>query len=344
MPQYYDPDTGKPIAAPQAQDSGKQYYDPDTGKPVSSPGAAPPLGALIATPDTGTSYMQDVTNDLRGGGARTIVGRGLGFLQGRGSKGYTGLESGSTPEAADIMGSVPLGLAKIATGSAEDREGHPLTGLKDMVSGGLQTTTIPSMFAGPEAARSAIEAIPSRVHAGAVLEDIRNAAADVPVIPRNTMPELQRWNELTEAGGRTAKPMTKLAGRLQDILTPVTGQAPAAPMNFPEARDIYSNVTDLTHKTALQKLMNRGLKPTMLRQAIGVRGGLNRDLTDAAETIGRGQHYADAMKEYAQASRLSQLIKRSLYGAGIIGAGEVANKLGLAGKIGLGASRTAIGQ
>ena len=34
MPQYYDPDSGKPIAS--AQPTAKQYYDPNTGQPVQS--------------------------------------------------------------------------------------------------------------------------------------------------------------------------------------------------------------------------------------------------------------------------------------------------------------------
>jgi hypothetical protein len=170
--------------------------------------------------------------------------------------------------------------------------------------------------------------IPSRLRAGQVLGDIGNAAKDVPVIPRATMPAVRRWSELTEAGGKTAKPITKLSNRLTDYLTPATKE-PQEPMLFPEARDRYSNITDLTRQPKLQTLMGRGLKPTMLRQAGSVRQGLNSDLTDAAATIGRGEDYTNAMTEYAQAAKLGKALK---LGGLAIGA-EGLRRLGLLGKI-----------
>lgn len=42
MPQYYNPDTGKPVATPSAQGAGKQYYDPETGKPIAAPSTTSP--------------------------------------------------------------------------------------------------------------------------------------------------------------------------------------------------------------------------------------------------------------------------------------------------------------
>ena len=54
MPQYYNPDTGKPVATPATHGAGKQYYDPDTGKPISAsvqdvPGAVPGMAEPGAT-------------------------------------------------------------------------------------------------------------------------------------------------------------------------------------------------------------------------------------------------------------------------------------------------------
>jgi hypothetical protein len=227
------------------------------------------------------------------------------------------------------MGSVPLGATKAAKGAAElGWSGQPGQGLKDIVSGTAQAATVPSAFMGGPIAEGADAMIPSRLRAGQVLDDIGNAAKDVPVIPRATMPAVSRWSELTEAGGKTAKPITKLSNRLTDYLTPATKE-PQEPMLFPEARDRYSNITDLTRQPKLQTLMGRGLKPTMLRQAGSVRQGLNSDLTDAAATIGRGEDYTNAMTEYAQAAKLGKALK---LGGLAIGA-EGLRRLGLLGKI-----------
>lgn len=326
---------GKPLpASPQGVE-----YDAE-GKPLSAPNAAAPdrtgknvqptPGAVLRPASTGVvPWFNDVENDLRHGGGRTVVGRTLGHLQEQGDKGYTGLEAGASPGQTDFMGSVPLGATKAAKGAAElGWSGQPGQGLKDIVSGTAQAATVPSVFMGGPIAEGADAMIPSRLRAGQVLGDIGNAAKDVPVIPRATMPAVRRWSELTEAGGKTAKPITKLSNRLTDYLTPATKE-PQEPMLFPEARDRYSNITDLTRQPKLQTLMGRGLKPTMLRQAGSVRQGLNSDLTDAAATIGRGEDYTNAMTEYAQAAKLGKALK---LGGLAIGA-EGLRRLGLLGKI-----------
>jgi len=326
---------GKPLpASPQGVE-----YDAE-GKPLSAPNAAAPdrtgknvqptPGAVLRPASTGVvPWFNDVENDLRHGGGRTVVGRTLGHLQEQGDKGYTGLEAGASPGQTDFMGSVPLGATKAAKGAAElGWSGQPGQGLKDIVSGTAQAATVPSAFMGGPIAEGADAMIPSRLRAGQVLGDIGNAAKDVPVIPRATMPAVRRWSELTEAGGKTAKPITKLSNRLTDYLTPATKE-PQEPMLFPEARDRYSNITDLTRQPKLQTLMGRGLKPTMLRQAGSVRQGLNSDLTDAAATIGRGEDYTNAMTEYAQAAKLGKALK---LGGLAIGA-EGLRRLGLLGKI-----------
>ena len=326
---------GKPLpASPQGVE-----YDAE-GKPLSAPNAAAPdrtgknvqptPGAVLRPASTGVvPWFNDVENDLRHGGGRTVVGRTLGHLQEQGDKGYTGLEAGASPGQTDFMGSVPLGATKAAKGAAElGWSGQPGQGLKDIVSGTAQAATVPSAFMGGPISEGADAMIPSRLRAGQVLDDIGNAAKDVPVIPRATMPAVRRWSELTEAGGKTAKPITKLSNRLTDYLTPATKE-PQEPMLFPEARDRYSNITDLTRQPKLQTLMGRGLKPTMLRQAGSVRQGLNSDLTDAAATIGRGEDYTNAMTEYAQAAKLGKALK---LGGLAIGA-EGLRRLGLLGKI-----------
>jgi hypothetical protein len=170
--------------------------------------------------------------------------------------------------------------------------------------------TAPLVLGGLDAVapgRSLLGQIPSRARAGAVLQDIREQAKDVPVVPNQTMPAINRWTELTDAGGKSAKPLTKLSGRLTDLMTPST-KGVQDQLLFPEARDFYSNVSDVSRQSPLQTLLGKGLKPTMLRQAGNVRSALNADLTSAAGQVGRGADYSEAMKEYAQAMKLRNAI------------------------------------
>lgn len=289
-----------------------------------TPAPSLPRVTMQAAPSGMVQTLQDAENDLRHGGSRTMLGRGLGYLQGRGDKGYSGLESGTTPEVANIIGSVPLGLTRAMKGESESYTGHPVNGMIDTGAGLAQASTLPSAFMGGPIAEAADAAIPSRFRAGQMLEDIRNQAVDVPVNPSNTLPQLERFQQLTQRGGRTAKPMTQLVKRLTADVPPEEAQ----PFNFPEARDFYTNVSDLTKQSPLQTLMGRGLKPTMLRQAGNVRSGLNSDLTDAAGTIGRGEDYSNAIKEYANASKL----RKAMIGGALVGGEEIARRTGLMGK------------
>jgi len=305
-----------------AQPIQSDQVDWDSAKPIGGP-------RVLATPKSSTSispreggivpWFEDAEDDLRHGGGKTIVGRGLGFMQGRGDKGYTGLESGTTPEVADTMGSVPLGLTHALKGVAE-LPSLPMRGAWDTGTGLAQAATLPAAFMGGPALDAGIEAIPSAKNAGRVFSSIRNQAelAGTKVPLKNTEIPLQRFEDLTQVGGKRSKPFTQLYQRATD---------PNAPLSFGEGRDFYTNVTDAAHKSPLEKLMGRGMKPTMLRQAGAVKGGLNADLTEAAGTLGRGEDYANAMKEYAQAKTIQKYTRA----AALLGAGEAARRSGLLG-------------
>jgi len=264
-----------------------------------------PPGELVARPQTETNWWEDVQNDLLHGGGRTIVGRGLGHLQGRVDKGYSGLEAGTTPETAQLMGSVPLAIAQAGKGESQIREGHPISGTGNLLGAGLKAMTLPSMFLAPEAADAAISAIPSRAHAGQILQDIRGAAQDVPAYPQQAWPEIERFKELTQRGGASSKPITQINRRLTNIVRDPN----AGPFNFPEARDFYSNISSQSSED-----MSR-LNPIMRRQMGAVRQAMHGDLTNAASTIGRGEDYASAVKEYAQAMKMrNAVINAAKYG------------------------------
>jgi hypothetical protein len=142
------------------QHGGAEQVDYDAlasqhGGTVTAAPSAQSTATMSAAPAQGvTGYLQDVQHDLTEGGQRTIVGKGLGYLQGRGDKGYSGLQSGVSPDQAQMMGSVPLGLTKMAIGTSE-LPSKPLTGTGHILGGALQTATLPSSFVAPEAAEAA---------------------------------------------------------------------------------------------------------------------------------------------------------------------------------------------
>jgi hypothetical protein len=287
------------------------------------PMASPLPKASMGAAETGiVPWFENAEQDLMHGGSRTVLGRALGHLQGNGDKGYSGLEAGVSPETAEFVGSPELGLVHALKGGAEVGTGHPLVGAKDIVQGGLQMATIPSAFVAPEAAGTGNEIatvlkIPNKAHAGRVFADVAEAAKNTPVTMERTQPELQRFEDLTMAGGRRSKPFTQLAKRINS----------EEPVNYPEARDFYSNIGDATSPTKLQKFMGRGMKPVMLRQGTITRHALNADIGDAAAAAGKGQEYADAMKEYSRAVKLQKVLRVG----GLLGAGEAARRTGLLG-------------
>lgn len=281
MPVQIDPATGERV-----QVSGTASIDPNTGERL-----AVPRATMSAAPTGAVPWLEDAESDLRRGGSRTAVGRTLGFMQGRGDKGYTGLQSESSPEAADFMGSVPLGLTKMAKGGAEVGTGKPWQGTKDIVGGGMQAATIPSSFMGGPAADAAITSIPSRMHAGAMINDITEAAGHIPVDLKNTMSPLLRGVELGERGGTPSKPVSDLWTRANEIAAPT----------FREARDYYTNISQKSADEA------NALKPNMKAQIGAIRKAFHGDLTDAAGMVGRGEDYAKAIREYAQAAKAARI-------------------------------------
>jgi uncharacterized protein YjbJ (UPF0337 family) len=66
------------------------------------------------------------------------------------------LQRGSTPAVAEFMGSVPLGVTRMAEGVVDYATGHPIKGFTETNQGGAQAMTIPSMvLAGPGATEAA---------------------------------------------------------------------------------------------------------------------------------------------------------------------------------------------
>ena len=99
------------------------------------------------------------------------------------------------------------------------------------------------------------------------------------------------------------------------------------PVNFPEARKFYTNVSDVTRKPgALRRLFEDSREPRLRMAAGPVREGMNADLTEALKPLNLDEDYTNALKEYAQGKALKTGLKRA--GAAAIGAGAGAAGLG----------------
>jgi len=168
------------------------------------------------------------------------------------------------------------------------------------------------------------EALPSTVRAANTIQDITSAAKNVEVPFSAARTAMQNFGEETAAGLPSKNVMNKFARRLnppeprlnqlQQMQADLSGEsAPMArePINFPEARRFYKNVSRTTAKPSfLRAQLENPQNPDYRRVAGIVRNAMHQDLTDAAETIGRGQEYADAVREYANAARLNEMAKK----------------------------------
>jgi hypothetical protein len=157
-------------------------------------------------------------------------------------------------------------------------------------------------------AGAAADAVPSTARAGEIFESLNKDLAQHPVPLNATLKPLQRITEIGERGGTLPAAVNKLLQRSQSPIE----------MTFPEARDYQSSLSDLsaTDKMAMGGRVSGGLK--QLSKA------LYSDIQDAADQAGRGDDYAQGMKEYRQGSGLKDSAKAAgklaLKGAGAYGA------------------------
>lgn len=166
--------------------------------------------------------------------------------------------------------------------------------------------------------RAAVNAIPTMAKAGAKFQQVMGAAKDVPLdisAPGNVALRIQ---QLAERGGTMPKVVRDFLKRVTD---------PSKPnLAYEEARDFYSNISRLSGNDYQR------LTPVLVREIGNLRVALNSSLRTAAETVGKGGLYDDAMKGYRQAAKVSDAvgdaakqIKRWAIPTGIVTYG--ANKL-----------------
>jgi hypothetical protein len=168
---------------------------------------------------------------------------------------------------------------------------------------------------------AAANAVPRMTRAGKNFQKVMSVAKNAPVNMEAPGQAALRIQQLASRGGTEPRAVGKLLRRITD---PEQG-----PMAFEEGRDWYGNISRLSADE-----FNR-LPDVVKREMGGLREAMHSSLTQAAETVGHGQRYAGAVKEYGQAKKM-QGYKDSLVKAfkkGAIPAAIGGGTLGLGGAL-----------
>lgn len=162
----------------------------------------------------------------------------------------------------------------------------------------------------------ALSAIPSRGRAVNTLNSIEKQAANVPVGMQETTPALVKFGEHVSTGGKNAPVMNLLGDRI--------GDPSGGAINFPEARRFYTNVTDVTQRPGFWRgVFEDGAEKRLRANAGPVRAALHSDIRNAADTVGRGEDYDSAIKEYARNAKLRSIGKKAVWAAAPTAAGAM---------------------
>jgi hypothetical protein len=264
--------------------------------------------ATISAAPTGVrAWLSDAENDLRRGGQSTLVGK---ILHAAGAN-PNGVDSGTGSYAADTVASVPLGLLHAAQGVAETPE-HPVMGPLHALGGVAQAAMIPGAFIAPEtqalkdasmASRARQAVLPAKQEVGKLFQPIEAAAKNTPVNLSEVRRIAEEAQRSDQAGGGAPPVIKKFLKRTEP--TPANFPSPAEPaaaMNYPEARLFAQNSGRLSasDKMAANEPMQRlvGEFAAALKDA-------NRA---AAEKVGMGEEYDQAMKRYASVAKRDEFL------------------------------------
>lgn len=279
-------------------DEFAQFKDSSASTQMGIAPVAPPasIGGRIS------KWAQNVQEDLKNGTDLT----GIGTLMKK--MGAHGLYNGNSEKLGELLGSLPMGLAKVAEGAGQlaggDQPGQMLSGAGRMVEGAGQASTFIAPFGGGEAA-SAIEkgigAIPKMANApraGKIIGQIESQIGHIPIEINEPGWKALDIKKLSDTGDSTPpKVIRDFIRRILDTNQP--------PLTFKEARDFYSNATRKLTPEEMQKL-----SPKMRRELGGFADTLDKAIGDTADDHGLGQQYEDAMQEYRTAMRRQARVQR----------------------------------
>jgi hypothetical protein len=172
---------------------------------------------------------------------------------------------------------------------------------------------------GGELAGAAIGGLPSAAKAGQALQDVKSAAGSVPIDTSKAGDTALDLYEQSQRGAVLPKSVRQLVTRMT---TP-----DSEPLTYAEAKDFQSNISRLSANERMN--LNANTKRLV--------GQLNANLKDAlegaADTVGKGEQFSQAMKEYHNAMTIrgmtdaakDALWKAAFSAAGIYGARAIWN-------------------
>jgi hypothetical protein len=224
--------TGTPTSAPS--DPYAAYGGTPTNTPTSEPSQQPDVMSALP-PAQGidqkiSRWAQNVQHDIQYGTDLTGVGSVLKKM------GAHGVYNGNSHDVGDFMASLPLGLLKMTQGSGELHD-HPWQGTKDIVSGGLQASTIPGGFIAPEAGEAGAAALNE---AGEMTANAGKAAASKAAAAGRAA------REAYTGEAAHAQVQQELMQGIRNTLKATAGDANVhLPDNIPSIRDVPAHLAEL---------------------------------------------------------------------------------------------------
>lgn len=226
---------------------------------------------------------------------------GAGAIQGAGTPFVHPLK---TIEGIGSAIAHPIDTAKeIGTGAME----HPAQALGNVVGGAV-------LGGAADAAGAPLLAkIPTRAKGGAMLENVMSKAANEPVDFTNSLPVIERAQQLSSRGGGTVGTIDNLYKRINTV----------SPMDYREARDWASNLSRIGREAN-----EANVSGPLRAQVKMLPRAFNQDVGAAAYRTGVGPEYEQGMKTYGQAAGLRKaLINTGKVGAGAAASGYLAHRI-----------------
>lgn len=206
-----------------------------------------------------------------------------------------------------------------ALGNAAQMAGLVGTQVANLGSGGSDVAV---------SAHAMEEAIPSAARAGKTFEALKGAIGNHTVSVTDRLADtLAEIKQAVDTGSNLPPVINKFVTRIADVAE--------GPLTYSEARQFYSNVSDLS---ASEKMATK-MKDLRLIQLF--KHALGDTISQTAESAGRLQDYQQAMSEFAKSKRVENFVDK---GKKIAGAAIGSAALGATGYAGWQTIRDLIGK
>jgi hypothetical protein len=137
--------------------------------------------------------------------------------------------------------------------------------------------------------------LPTRANAGRIFESVMKDAGDKPVQLTRAMEPLERAQQLSARGGGTVSAADNLYKRINTV----------NPLDYREARDWASNLSRISAQDKMSA------SPSLRAEVGKLSHAFNQDVGDTAASVGHGEDYAKAMRNYRIASTVGDVADRA---------------------------------